>query len=160
MSANAQVVRGLLRLWVVASALWAIGVGAIVYTHPPSESRDQILARWVEADLILQKSSHPSSESLPELRIRLYGSATNEQIATHHLPSATANHGFDPSTAVPVSQQDKIDREYNYRLDHLTLRPLLWMVFFAFGIWFAPVAAVFALGAGVLWVVAGFRPDQ
>jgi len=142
------------RLWVLSAIVWAIPVIAFTVIALPTKTESEIYMQWANEKVDLFRKYHGQNETLIEYRRRLYGNATDKEIVH---PAADRLRQFDPSTAVPESEIDAIDKKYESRLAQLERQSPVRTAFGGFLIWALPLIAIYLVGIGVHWVYVGFR---
>lgn len=155
---NLKLLGGWHRLWLVLAVIWLIPVLITTITHIPKQSESEIKSEWVNEKLNLIKSERSLQESLPDLRQRIYGNKTDDEIIrpTNEGSSEGSSH-FDSSTAVPIEKAMQIDERYEAKLDNLKKQSIFEIVGFGLLAWIVPLATIYLLGMAIRWVIEGFR---
>jgi hypothetical protein len=141
------------RLWILAGALYAIPVVALSIGEMPSERTTRWL--WAEASINVLRDRAGKSGSRYLSREDLFGHASDSAVIARILDGA--QRAEDP---VYRQRIDSVARHCGDQIERLPLERARYVGAVILLAWAIPLAAVYALGAGVAWVIRGFRAEE
>ena len=154
---------GLIRTWVVVSALWIIGMGFLIlpskFQSLPDLPDEEMIEKSIELATVY------SGERMPEDKVPYYEEALRRGLLLKIEPMQGGGDAFQVKlkdqttiTNVPKTLEAKeIARRINNHFKEKRGKAIKSAIIENIGILFAPPIALFVLGAAVLWASLGFR---